>query len=458
MTESPIVQAPALRAHVDGDVYASGDQGWDVARGAWNLAVDQHPALVAIPASVADVQALVRAAREAGMGISVQGTGHNAAAYDGSLAGRMLIKTTRLAGVDIDGAARRARVGAGALWGDLVGAAAGHGLAALQGSSHDVGVAGYALGGGVSLLGRKHGLASEKLTEVEVVTADGILRRVDAEVEADLFWALRGGGGNFGVVTAVETELIELGGLSAGALFFPFERSAEVLHAWREWTGTVPEEMTSVGRMMQFPPLEQIPEPLRGNAFAVVEAIWLGEPDAGDELLRPLRELGPSMDTVAPTDTRGLLEVHMDPPEPVPGLGDHMMLGGLDEASVDALVEAAGPGSGSPLLSVELRHVGGALARRPEGAGALGALDGEFMTFAVAMLPDPALAPPVREAFTRIRAALAGVDTGGNYLNFAEAPVAADSIYRADSLSRLRAIKAEIDPDGMFRGNHPLGG
>src|SRR3954468_14559671 len=234
------------------------EPGWNEARLAWNLAVDQQPAAVARPESAEDVAAVVRWARSQGLRVAPQGTGHNAAAM-GSLAHTVLVKTERMRGVTIDPVARSARVEAGVLWAEVTEAAAGHGLAALAGSSPDVGVVGYSLGGGISWLARRHGLAANNITAVELVKADGELVRADADHNADLFWALRGGGGSFGVVTALEFKLFPLPEVYAGVLFFPLARGAEVLHAWRRWVDDVPEEITSVGRFLQFPPIPDIP-------------------------------------------------------------------------------------------------------------------------------------------------------------------------------------------------------
>lgn len=449
------VDLAGLRSKLEGDLHAPGDAGWDDARTAWNLAVDQRPELVAVPAGPDDVVTLVRAAAEAGMEISVQATGHNASAYE-SLEGRLLIRTSKMRDVEIDPERRTARVGAGALWSDVVGPAGEHGLVGLQGSTHDVGVIGYSLGGGVSFLARKHGLASEAIRSVDIVTADGALRRASADEDEDLFWALRGGGGNYGVVTAIEIELLEMDRIYAGALFFPFERSREVLQAWREWTEGVPEEMTSVGRMIQFPPLPDIPEPMRGNSYSVVEVFWCGGEDAAEDVVAPLRELGPIMDTVAWIGFDALLEVHMDPPEPVPYMSGHQMLDHLDEASIDRLMDAAGPGSDTALLGYELRHAGGALARRAEGAGAMGAIEGEFMGFGVGMLPGPEFEAPLRASLERVREAMAPVANDSRYLNFAEQPIDVRCLYERDAFERLRAVKQRYDAGGLFRGNHPI--
>jgi FAD/FMN-containing dehydrogenase len=266
-----------------GTLLTTEDVNWNVERLAFNILVDQQPFGIALPRSADDVSEVVRAAAANGRRVAAQRTGHNAAPL-GSLAGTVLLRTAGLGGVRIDAEARRARVGAGALWGDVVPKASELGLAALHGSSPNVGIAGYTLGGGVSFYDRKHGLACNRVTAIELVTAGGEQIRVDAENEPDLFWALRGGGGSFGVVTALEFDLLPLPEILAGALLFPAEQASEVLQGWREWIAGVPEEMTSVGRLMNFPPVPEVPEPFRGKSFAVLEAIYCGDPADGEEL------------------------------------------------------------------------------------------------------------------------------------------------------------------------------
>lgn len=200
----------------------------------------------------------------------------------------------------------------------------------------------------------------------------------------------------------------------------PIERSAEILRAWREWIETVPEDVTSVGRILQFPPIPDIPEPLRGGSFVVVEAAYVGDEASGEELLRPLRELGPAMDTVATMPVERLSEVHMDPPGPAPGLGDGTMLAEFPAEAVDALVAAAGPGSGSPLLSVEIRHMGGALARPSAEDGVVGALDAGFAMFAVGMAIDAEVAVATEAHVRVVHEALAPWEAERTYFNFTE--------------------------------------
>ncbi|HEX8646320.1 MAG TPA: FAD-binding oxidoreductase [Thermoleophilaceae bacterium] len=447
--------AADLRARIEGAVVKAGDTDWDVARRAFNLVIDQRPAAVALPASSADVAQIVCYAREHGLRVAPQLTGHNAAPL-GSLANTILLKTTWMTGVEIDPDARRARVQAGETWAGVIAAAAEHGLAALHGSSPTVGVVGYTLGGGLGWLARKHGLNANNVTAVELVTADGSLVRADRDTEPELFWAVRGGGGNFGVVTAIEFELFPVKELYAGVLFFPFERGSEVLHAWREWTAEAPDEVTSVGRLLQFPPIPDIPEPVRGRSFAVVEAAYLGSEAEGAELMAPLRELGAEMDTFATIPAAGLSGLHMDPPEPVPALTDHRMVGELPADGVDALVEAAGPGSGSPLLSVELRHLGGALARSAPDHGAVDTLAGEYAMFGVGVPMNDELAAASEEAFGRIGEALAPYDSGRPYLNFQERPTDPSRLFAPDAYRRLAAVRAEHDRDGVFRANHSV--
>lgn len=446
-----------LREQVDGVVLAPGDPGWDTATLAFNTAFTQEPSLVAIPANVRDVQTLVVHARENGLQVAPQRTGHNAEPL-GSMDDVLLLRTDALRGVEIDVDRRVARVLSGAKWGDLVPRASELGLAALHGSTPDVSVVGYALGGGVGWYARKLGLAANSVVAIELVTADGVLRRVDHENEPELFWALRGGGGNFGVVTAIEVQLFELAEVYAGVLFFPWERSTEVLQAWLEWTRTVPDEVTSVGRILQFPPLPEIPEPLRGGRFVVVEAVVLGTESEGAELMAPLRALGPTLDTFAMVPPAGIAELHMDPPDPVPYTGEGQMLGELTPAAVDAFVAAAGPGSGSPLVSAEIRHLGGALRRSSERHGALDTFDASFLTFGIGMVFDDDTYRANRAQLDRLAEAFAPYDTGRQYLNFTEEETDPSRFYRPAAYARLQAVKADVDPDDLFRANHPIPG
>ena len=445
-----------LDVSLDGKVVLPGDGRFDEARRAWNLAIDQRPAAVIFPASPAVVAAAVGWAAERGLRVAAQGTGHNAGPL-GSLADTVLLRTDRMRAIQIDPVARIARAEAGVVWLDVVQAAAQHGLATLAGSSPDVGVTGYTLGGGLSFLGRRYGLAANNVTAAEVVTADGRWVRTDREHEPDLFWALRGGGGSFGVVTALEFRLFPHAEAYAGALWYPIERASEVLHAWGELTrGSVPDELTTIGRLLNFPPIPQIPEPVRGKSFVIVEAYHTGEPAHADELLAPLRALGPVNDTITTVPVPALSHLHMDPEQPVPGIGDGMMIDQLPAAAIDAFVQAAGPGAAFPLLSVEMRHLGGEFARPRPGNGALACLDAHYMLFAVSMTPVPELVAPVTAQVEMVKNALAPWGARQMYLNFAETQQPAAPFWTEQAHQRLRRIKANVDPDDMIRSNHPI--
>ena len=444
-----------LRDRIAGEIVVPGDSAWDAARQAWNLSVDQRPAAVALPESAEDVAAVIDFAAALGLRVAPQGTGHNAGPLE-PLEQAILIKTSAMRGVEIDAQARRARVQAGAIWDDVVPHAAEHGLAALAGSAKDVGVVGYTLGGGIGWLARSHGLACTSVLAVEAVAADGRILRADAESEPDLFWALRGGGGSFAVVTALEFALHPITEVYAGAMFWPMERAGEILHTWSKLVAEAPRELTSVGRIMQFPPIPDVPEPFRGRSFALVEAVYLGSEDEGAELLAPLRALGPELDTFATIPIEALSELHMDPPQPVPSAGDGMLLSELPGEAVEALVAAAGAGSGSPLLSVEVRQLGGALADSSDAGGALPSIEGDFLLFAVGIAMDADSKAAVETHVAKVRDALGRWDAGRSFMNFTERQADPSELFAEDAYARLRRVKAAYDPKDVICANHAI--
>jgi len=429
---------------------------WDQARLAWNLAVDQQPAAVVFPESAQDVIAAVELARAFGLRVSAQGTGHNAAPL-GPLGDTVLVKTERMRGIEIDPGTRIARLDAGVRSLELVEAAARHGLAPLTGSSPDVGVVGYTLGGGLSWFGRKYGLAASHVHAVELVTADGRLVRADPEQEPDLFWALRGGGGSFGIVTALELQLVRTSEAYAGILWWPIERDQEILHAWGDLTRhELPDELTTVGRYLRLPALEEIPEPMRGKAFVVVEAIHLGEPEQADELLAPLRALGPTMDTIRRVPTPALSHMHMDPEHPVPATGDGILLQTLPPDAIDEIVRTVGAASSSPLVSLEVRQLGGELRRAHPENGALGAVDADYALYGVGIAPTAEAAAQVKAHIEVVTDVLRPWTAGQTYLNFAETRRAPHTLWTETAHHRLRRIKTTVDPDNVIRSNQPV--
>jgi FAD/FMN-containing dehydrogenase len=452
-TLSAADELDSLATDLDGTLVRPDDPSWDTARQAWHLAVDQRPAAVVIAQSVRDVQNVVATARRLRLRVAPQSTGHNAGPL-GRLAHTILLKTSSMRAVHIDPEARLARVEAGALWMDVTQAAAEHGLAALAGSAPDVGVAGYTLGGGLSWLARSHGLAANSVVGIEVVTADGTVRTACADEHPDLFWALRGGGGSFGVVTAIEFRLYPITDVRAGVLFFPVERACEVLEAWRAWLPSVPDAVTSVGRVLHFPPLPELPPHLSGQSYVVIEAACQLPAGEADALLAPLRALGPALDTFCRTPVAELSALHMDPPGPVPAHGDGMLLAELSASAVESLARVAG--AERCLASVELRHLGGALAPGRAIGGAVDSIDAGFALFAVGMTPDEASMRTVRSAVDAVQHAMAPWSTGGCYVNFAERRKAGAALFGAETYERLQEIKAKYDPTDVIRANHPV--
>lgn len=440
------VDLAALGGTVEGELVRPDDESWNSARQAWNLAVDQRPEAVLYPAGPDDVSRALACARNAGLGIAIQGTGHGAA--PGTTEGSILLNMARLRGVEIDTAARTARVEAGALWGEVVDAAFPHGLTGLAGSARDVGVVGYTLGGGLGWLARRYGLAANSVRTIDVVTADGELRRADPTSEPELFWALRGGGGSFAVVTALELDLYPVSQLYAGTIWWPFDRAWDVFATYLEWVETVPDELTSLARILHVPPLPFLPEEIRGKSFAVVEAAYLGPEEEGVELLSPVRGLGGAvMDTFATIPVTALGDLHNDPPGPEPAIGAGMVLGELPEASISALVGAVPPSG--PVFSVELRHLGGALADAKPSHGALPSIEGRFASYAVGMVVNPEVAGAMKAQLGSIAAAMAPWATGNPFLNF-------QVEFSGSRRARLAEVKAAYDPEGIIRSSHPI--
>lgn len=444
-----------LAGRLTGRVATAADPDWDAERRAWNLAVDQRPEAVVVPVDASDIAVVVGFARDNGLRVVPQSTGHLAAPL-GDLSGSILLHTSRLGGVEVDTESLTVRVGAGVVWGDVTSALEPYGLAALAGSSPDVGVAGYLLGAGFSWMARKRGLGCSAVVAFEVVTADGRERHVTAETEPDLFWALRGGGGNTAIVTAFTFRVFPVATIYAGMLLFPLARALEVLRAYEEWTRDVPEDATTCVRLLRVPPLPDLPDFLRGQAFVGVDgAIDLPEGEAA-EALEPLRALDPVIDTFAVVPASQLGLIHLDPPEPVPALGDGLIVDDLPEAAIEALLGVVGPENDSALLAVDLRHLGGAAGRPAENGGAVDHLPGKFVVYAVGVVADPALVPVLTAEVAAVREALAPWMSERDYSNFREVDAAPGRFWSDATLERLRAVKQAYDPERTIRTAHEL--
>ncbi|PDP86688.1 FAD-dependent oxygenase [Glycomyces fuscus] len=454
-TTTPAAAAADLTRRVRGPVLLPGQRGYDQERAGFNLAVEQRPALVVGATGAADVRAAVGFAADHALPVAVQATGHGAGR---PIDGGLLVTTRRMADVHVDATARTARVGAGVRWSQVVERAAPFGLAPLNGSSPLVGAVGYTLGGGLPVLSRTFGWAADHVRGIDLVTADGRSRSVGPDRDADLFWALRGGRNGFGVVTSMEIGLVPVAELYGGGLHFPGEQASRVLHAWREWTGEVPETMNSSVALLRLPDTDGVPAPLRGRRTVHVRVAHTGPADEGAALLRPLRDLGPRLlDTVGTIPYTAIGAVHQDPTLPQSYDERSLMLRAFDGPAVDTLVEAAGPGPGTGIVMAEVRHLGGALGREPRHPGAL---DHRDAAFSLSLLTPPAgtaeAGPsPAEELLARMEP----WGTGRRFLNFLGGPGGSGLAHEAftpEALARLAAVKAAHDPGGLFPAAHLL--
>jgi FAD binding domain len=441
---------------IEGRIATLDDPDWDEARKAWNLVADQHPEAVAFVEGAADVAKVIRVAAERELKVTAQGTGHGAAPL-GSLEDTILIKTERMRGIEVNRQARTARVEAGALSMDLGPVAQADGLCSLPGTAPGVGLAGFTLGGGWNWLANCYGFACNHVRAIELVGADGEARRVDDENDADLFWALRGGGGSYAIVTAIEIELFPIAEIYAGMLVFPAEIGVEGIRAYREWTETLPEEVTSIVRFLRPPPRPQIPEAIRERPVLTMAAACIGTEAEGEQWIAPLREVGePILDTFSQIPAERLNRIHMDPEQPIPGLGQHELIGELSDEAIDALVEVEGPGAGSPLLLVMLRHGGGAVRRAPDGAGALAKIDAAFAMNAYGVPTSPKLREAIVRHLDHLHEMMEPWAAPGGFFNMIERPAPLEEILPPQTCERLAEVKRRWDPDGIIRANHEL--
>lgn len=354
------------------DIIWPADAGFEAEVAGFQTAHAHRPDAVVAAASPTDVRAAVTLAAERGWRVSVRASGHGspAAVEDG-----LLITTRWMDGVRIDPVARVARIDAGTPWGSVVTAAAEHGLAPLSGSSPGVGAVGYTLGGGLGVLARRYGYAADRVRSIDIVTGDAELRTVTAERDPELFWALRGGGTGFGVVTAMEVELVPVTTIYGGALAFAAD--PDVLRAWVDWTKDLPEELTSSIGLLPYPDADWAPPPLRGRHVASVRIAFDGPAAAGERLVAPLRDLGSSLlDTVAEMPYTDAASIFRDPPSPHAYRGSNAALSELDAALLGRLVELGGPPSPSV---IQINHLGGALARPPAVPNAVGHRDAGYL-------------------------------------------------------------------------------
>jgi FAD/FMN-containing dehydrogenase len=445
-----------LTEQVLGPVLVPSDEQYDAERSGHQTTRSHRPDLVVGAVGPADVQAAVTFAGSHGLPVAVQGTGHalSAVAADGGV----LITTARMTGVRVNARERTAWVGAGMGWNQVIHEAAAAGLAPLSGSAPAVGAVSYTLGGGLGLLSRRYGYAADHVRSIDVVTADGRQRLVTDGADPDLFWALRGGRDNFGVVTGIEVELVPVTTIYGGGLFFAAESAADVLDTYVQWTATVPDGMTSSVALISFPDVPALPPPLRGRYVAHVRISYSADDlGAGEGLVAPLRALDPFIDTVGEMPYTASGSIHNDPTFAGTFESGTAMLGELDPAAVRAVLEVAGPQAPVPHV-VELRHLGGQLARPPAVGNAVGNRDASYVINWVSRLERAEFAE-VRPAHERMAKAVAPWTTGGRALNFMNGENDGQDVrsaYSAADYRRLTEIKTAYDPENRFRLNHNI--
>lgn len=427
-----------------------GDIGYEEARSGVQRAYLHRPSVAVRAGGVDDVRLAVRYAAERGHAVAVQSTGHG---LNVPIEGGVLIDVSPMASVRVDPVARTALAAAGTRWEQVIAAAGEHSLAPLSGSSPDVGVVGYTLSGGLGLLGRTFGYAADHVRRVDLVTADGEFRSVTPG--SDLFWALRGGGGNFGVVTGLEFDLFPVGRIYAGGLYFDTDLIPAVLHAYREWTATVPDRMSSSIGLIPLPNVPAVPALLRGRHVAHVRIAFVGTVEEGERLVAPLRALGPRLvDTVGEMPFTESGAIHNEPRQPRNFYCANAMLSEFDASVPDAVLDLVGPGA-PEFAVVQFNQLGAGLAKRPEVPNAVSHRDTAFV-LRVITLPQGSERDTAHETAHTVTCAVAPW-TLGRSPNFVQGEQSAHELarecYEPATFARLAALKAIHDPENMFRCN-----
>lgn len=441
-----------LRAEMRGTLLLPGDPGYDAARAPWNLSVEQHPAAVAEPADVDDVRAVVLAAAAAGLGVTTQPNGHGAAA---DLDGVVLVRPRLLDELQVDVEARVLRVGAGVNWGSALAALEGTGLIGLAGSNPEVNVVALAIAGGQSMFSRRYGLTARSIIAVELVDAAGGFRRVTDADDGELLWALRGGGGLFGVITAIELALFPGDELYGGGLVFPVEAAAPVLTAAYALARDEPELGLDIG-MMRFPDLPVMPPHLRGRVVATVGIVHLGDEATGRGFAdRLLAVAEPIANALTPFTIGQLAAVAAEPVDPMPTADFGAAVGPLDEAFARDFVDAFVRGAERGLTRCSVRAMGGAIA---DELGAelsvIGAVHAPGLLSSGALLLDPSV--DAAAALAPLRELAAKYPSEGMVPSFLGMQTNLADAYPPEVLERLAAVKRRLDPVGVIRSNRPL--
>lgn len=442
---------------VHGAVLRPADPGYDDARAIWNGLIDRRPALVVRCSGAADVVDAVNFARDRNLLLSIKGGGHNVAGNAVNDDG-LVIDLSQMRGVHVDPSTGTVRAQGGATWGDCDRETQLFGLAVPGGVVSTTGIAGLTLHGGVGHLRRKHGLSIDNLLSVDIVTADGEIRRASAADNEDLFWAVRGAGSNFGVVTSFEFQAHPVGPMvMVGAVFYPLEDVTGVLPAWRDHMASAPEELSSLAICWSIPPHDPFPPEHHGRAVLVVAAAYAGSVEDGEPVVQPLRELAePLVDLSGPWPWLGL-QSGFDAFFPKGGLyyWKSRALGELSPAAIDEIADFAARRP-TPLTDIVIWHHGGAMSRVGETETAYAGRDAPFLVTGEVSWADPSQSDEAIAWGREFWGAMERHSTGGMYLNFPGLGEEKEALVRAGygvNYDRLAALKATYDPANLFRMN-----
>lgn len=442
-----------LKSRILGEVIVPGDADYDDARKAWNLNVNQHPAVIVIAQSAADVAEAVRYANIEDLGVAVQATGHGISRPADDA---VLIIMSEMTTVRINVEDQTAWIEGGTKWGKVLQAAQAAGLAPLLGSSPIVGAVGYTLGGGMGWLARKYGMSVDSVNYFEVITADGRLVHASAHENSDLFWGLRGGGGSFGVITGMEVRLYPVTTVFGGTMLYPAALAKEVFTRYREWIANAPDELTSSISLMNFPPIPQVPEFLRGQSFVMVRGLYCGAVADGEALIQPwLDWMQPVANQWRAMPFSEVETVSNDPKDPSIGWSTSVWLRELSDEAIDTLIQRVLPHQGPPaLVLAEIRYAGGAISKVNAEANAYGNRDANLILQMIGMAPTPEMHRNLVEHANLIKRELTPVLTGGIYINFLEGEEKwnkTKDAFLPETYQRLTNIKAKYDPENRFR-------
>ncbi|MQA73373.1 MAG: FAD-binding protein [Solirubrobacterales bacterium] len=448
-----------LADHLDGEVIGPHGAGYDEARKVFNGMIDRRPALIARCASTDDVVAAVDCARQNGLPVAVRCGGHSVVGMSVCDDG-MLIDLAGVSEVDVDPEARVARTGGGVLWGEFDAATQPHGLHTPGGRVTTTGVGGFTTGGGYGWTSSMHGLTSDNLLSAEVVTADGRVLTASEDENEDLFWGIRGGGGNFGVVTRFDFELHELGPIVlAGEALWPIERAPEVVRAWRDYVERAPDELSTGCAVVIAPPEDFVPEHLHGRPALAIVGMYVGDPEAGAAVVQPLKELAPDLDLFQPmpyTDFQALL----DPANP-PGLRNYFRgdyLDGLSDAAIDVYLERATEtvSSTTPLAQIVIFRLGAGVTSVADEATAFSHRDAAYLFHPILLWEDPAEDERQTASGRGLGEAMQPFGTGASYLNFTPDRDRVRDAFGTEKYRRLVALKDRYDPENLFRVNQNI--